>query len=448
MKKIVSAIIALVVTALVAGMTAVVVGSLATPKTAASVCDTDSLHSFADMAEKNGDGVAAGIYRQWAEKCQQAKESAPAASPSTSASASPSTSPSATATLSATPPATSVEEFLANRPVNTKTSTNAYGPKTAVLPELKNKGMEDLTPEQAKAELIYVSEVVDRMQTADKALDLGIIAKNGDKNQVNDLTERFVRDRAYWDQIRKQVGDRLRELTPSIETVKPGTIVGMSYSVPGTVPQIGSSNVSFGYVTKWIVLKDAKGNVVAKYRLLCHFQHGNIGQDIPTPPPGTGITPEGEPTILVDVCRLVNGDWKKVYNVEKKQGDLPLNSPKCNPSTPTPTPTPTGTPTSTPTPSTTPTPTPTPTCREKECQTPPSPPPSYTPAPSPTGPEESEPPVEPTPAQPSDKPGDPVDIPAPGTTDAPKPEKPAPTVTNAPEPSAPVTTDPDPDGNG
>lgn len=404
------------------------------------ICDTKGLLTMASDAERTGNAVAAGLYRQWATKCQQAKESAPAASPSTSASASPSTSPSATATPSATPPATNVEEFLANRSVNTKTSTNAYGPKTAVLPELKNKGMEDLTPEQAKAELIYVSEVVDRMQTADKALDLGIIAKNGDKNQVNDLTERFVRDRAYWNEIRKQVGDRLRELTPSIETVKPGTIVGMSYSVPGTIPQIGSSNVSFGYVTKWIVLKDPKGNVVAKYRLLCHFQHGNIGQDIPTPPPGTGITPEGEPTILVDVCRLVNGDWKKVYNVEKKQGDLPLNSPKCKPSTPTSTPTPTTTPTETPTP--------TPTCREKECQTPPPPPTNRPPAPSPTGPEESEPPVEPSPAKPSDKPGDPVDIPAPDSTPKPKPEKPAPTVTNAPEPSAPVTTDPDPDGNG
>lgn len=131
------------------------------------ICDTRGLLTMASDAERTGDAVAAGLYRQWAEKCQLAEDgkSTPAASPSTSASASPSTSPSATATPSTTPPpATNVEEFLANRPVNTKTSTNAYGPKTAVLPELKNKGMEDLTADEAKAELIYVSEVVDRMQ--------------------------------------------------------------------------------------------------------------------------------------------------------------------------------------------------------------------------------------------------------------------------------------------
>lgn len=460
LKTVMKFVAALIATALVAGGMFVVVRSLATPETASTVCETNSLRTFANQAEADGDAMSAGLYRQWAEKCDEAKEdgSTPSPEPTTTspAATAPATpAPSATAepTETAAAPVAIIEEFLANRPVDTKTSTNAYGPMAAVLPALNGRDMETFEvgnvsdAKLVQDELIYVVRDVDRMQTADKALDLGIVAKNGDENQVNELTARFVNDRAYWDEIRMAVAKRISELEPSIVNVEAGTVVGMSYSVPGTIPQIGYKDVTFEYDTKWIELRDPEtGKVVGKYRLHCKFQHGSDWmRQLPTAPKGTGYTPEGETVILFDACRLVGDKWVNVYNVEKKPGDRKLNDAKCAPpTTPTSTPTPTDTPTSTPTPTPTTPPTTPPTCVKKECQTPPAAPPNRDPAPAPTGPKESVAPVEPKPADPTQEPGDPVDLPAPGATQAPAPTAPAPPVEVAPEPSDPGTTDPDP----
>lgn len=452
LKTVMKFVAALIATALVAGGMFVVVRSLATPETASTVCDTNSLRTFANQAEAQGDAMSAGLYRQWAEKCDEAKEdgSTPSPEPTTTspAATAPATpAPSATAepTETAAAPVAIIEEFLANRPVDTKTSTNAYGPMAAVLPALNGRDMETFEvgnvsdAKLVQDELIYVVRDVDRMQTADKAIDLGIVAKNGDENQVNELTARFVNDRAYWDEIRMAVAKRISELEPVIVNVEAGTVVGMSYSVPGTIPQIGYKDVTFEYDTKWIELRDPEtGKVVGKYRLHCKFQHGSDWmRKLPPAPRGTGYTPEGETVILFDACRLVGDNWVNVYNVEKKPGDRKLNDAKCAPPT-----TPTSTPT--PTPTDTPTSTPTPGCTKKECQTPPPAPPNRDPAPAPTGPEESVAPVEPEPADPADEPGDPVGNPAPGATQAPEPTAPAPPVEVAPEPSDPGTTNPDP----
>lgn len=402
------------------------------------LCDAKSLYTMAGDAERTGDQMWADMLRQWAAKCEalQAGEPLPSATQSTS--------PSPSATKASTAPAkndkaTGIEEFLANRPANTKTSTNAFGPKRAVLPSLDDKKMEKLTAAEAKAELIYVVEKVDRMQTADKALDLGIVAKNGDKNQVNDLTKRFVKDRAYWEEVRVQVADRIRELTPSIVTEKARTVVGMSYSTPGKVPQIAKTRVSFGYATKWLILSDENGKAVAKYRLACHFQHGgDYMRQVPVAPRGTTVTPEGETEVLVNACRLVNDQWVRVYGVVRQPGDRKLNAPECNPS-PTPSETPSTTPTPTPTPSETTTPTPTPSCREKECQTaPPAPTNRPKPTSSPTRSPETTAPA--TPTQPASTATPRVT--APGATPKPtKSTKPTPTV----EPTATATACVDPD---
>ena len=429
---------------------ALALGGLATwyvgygAQTANTICDARSLRTMSTDAELTGDQLKADLLRQWAEKC----EALQTGGSSLAASASPSPAPSQTANGKPTNPdkARGIEEFLANRPAKTKTSTNAFGPKNAVLPSLGDKKMEKLTAEEAKAELIYVTEKVDRMQTADKALDLGIVAKNGDKNQVNDLTKRFVKDRRYWEEIRKKVADRIRELKPSIVTEKARTVVGMSYSTPGKIPQVGTTRVSFGYATKWLVLKDESGKVVAKYRLACHFQHGGgYMRPMPEAPKGATITPEGETNILVNACRLVGGKWVNVHGVEHKQGDLPVNDAKCKPTSPTPststtppvtpTPTPSETPSTTPTPTPTPsnTPTPTPSCREKECETAPTPTasrdkPTATPTRSPENTPSARPSQPATTATPTVK--------APGATKTPKPTA---SVPQAPQPSPTAT---------
>ena len=390
------------------------------------LCDSKSLRTMATDSETRGDLFNASLLRQAAEKCDALNGKAlvgPAEATS---------SPTATASAKAD---TDIEEFLANRPVKTKTSTNAFGPKRAVLPSLKKKLMEDLTAKQAKAELLYVVEKVDRMQTADKALDLGIVAKNNDENQINDLTKQFVKDRDYWEDIRKKVADRIRELKPSIVTVDAGTVVGMNYATPGKIPQVGTKNVSFSYDTKWLVLKDANGKEIARYRLACHFQHGG-GVEVKTPP-GTTITPEGEVELLVNACRLVNGEWVVVKNVKHKKGDLPVDDAKCNP-TSSPSPTPSETP------SETPTPTPTPSCStdNKVCETPVAPPtdrdkPTSEPSRSP----ETTPPTEPT------KPATTVTptVTAPGATKAPKPTEAAPTAGGGKTSEPPNKGDDDPD---
>ena len=392
------------------------------------------------------------------------------ASPSASATATPQAQPKEKHWYDPFDP--SAEQFYANWPATYKNSANAFGPNKPLAPSLQGKEMEKLNADQAYTEHEYVIER-DRMQTSSAMVALGLTDKN-----VNELTRAYVKDAKLWEHDRKVVKKKLSDMDRRVEDTKAGTKTTTLRALPGNgddTPIVDSIGVTYPDTTRWVVYTDSNGKDYW-FRLICKFQPRLFAEtkQVPQAPPtreGITRTHEGTPVPLVDACRKVNGKWKNVYKVTRKAGDLPVNSPKCKPSsTSTPTPTtpttPPNTPTPTPTPTTppnTPTPTPTPTPSEtcppgtvydeptgecinvKDDEDSPDAPIDRDPAPAPN-PDEGEDTPHPDPDEPADPgtaPGSGTDDPAPGSTPAPSQSAPAPVVTNAP--STPSDNDDDPD---
>jgi hypothetical protein len=459
MKNSARLLIAVIIAALLGTMVVVVTSNIMSPQTAKALCDSASLRTFAAKGE-NDDKVKAAYLLQEADVCDLANDpKAAALKAATEANAKKAADEKAAADAATAKKKASdakakadpnnpdnwpryERELISTRPTAEKMSANSFGPTYALHPDFRGTQLDKLSNKQFVEELKYRMQMSPVLTAATgAALDLW------PENTVNDRIHSFLSDKNEWKKAVAKISKRLdQELKAGahVATLPAGTY-SATYSVTDKdrVPHFAVDDK----VSRPDSFKTFRLSNGVDLRMICggqqYTKHHKSAPRMPKPSPGMDRDNEGNPVVLVDVCRKVNGMWKKVYNVTKRSGDRPLNSSKCMPRTPPTTSTPSTPPTKPPK-----------SCppgtfwsdkykeclKNKENETPPAPP---TNRPIPTGsptrsPEVTAPPKPTKPATTATP-----TVTAPGATATPSPSTSIPTV----EPTATATGDCDPDSN-